>query len=659
MSAAVPISPTPAAAMEYVKAGLVLVPFDRGSKGPTHKGWNLREKCIDSAAQASDCYGNIGLAHAYSRTCLLDLDDMNLAFLWFADHNIDLRAHWNASGAVRYRGRPDRGKILYRLPSDVPLLRTRMYKANGFELRCATAAGLTVQDVLPPSIHPDTLKPYCWIGPCDFHNIPEIPAEILTLWQSLCTSPTRGADGKAAPMGAGREDIKTILDYIDPDAKHDEYDPWLRVGFGLHHETSGADVGLQLWDEWSQRGKNYQGHGPLETRWRTFREDHVDPVTIHSIEKMAGVSLSMAAEYEVQPPLPPAANAAPEKPKFKIETPTEFADCEYEDDFIDGVLPDAPYGVIMGQSGSGKTFAAMDLAFAMARGVLWRGRDTKPARGLYVAAEGAVGVKKRMRAYAKHYGIALDSIAVEFLGAAPDLTNGDDVRELIASIKARAAASGRRVAYTHIVIDTWSQVTPSVDENGSKETKCALKNVETIHRATGANILVVAHMGKDITKGMRGWSGFKAAMDYEIEVSRDGDRRTLTVSKSRDGQDGISFTFHLQPVTVGITKGGKPVVSCVVVHDMAPPKHRPVSKVQIAVLATVETFLEGADGGWMAFKDVLQNYQKQRGAKKGDLQPKKDNSRSAVQRALLRLVKKQWLEELDGCYRPFTIAADL
>ena len=29
----------------------VLVAFDRGSKGPHHKGWNLRDNCIDSAAQ--------------------------------------------------------------------------------------------------------------------------------------------------------------------------------------------------------------------------------------------------------------------------------------------------------------------------------------------------------------------------------------------------------------------------------------------------------------------------------------------------------------------------------------------------------------------------------------------------------------------------------
>lgn len=51
------------------------------------------------------------------------------------------------------------------------------------ELRCATSEGLTVQDVLPPSIHPDTGKPYCWGGKGDWRDIPLIPPQLLDVWQ--------------------------------------------------------------------------------------------------------------------------------------------------------------------------------------------------------------------------------------------------------------------------------------------------------------------------------------------------------------------------------------------------------------------------------------------------------------------------------------------
>jgi hypothetical protein len=438
-------------------------------------------------------------------------------------------------------------------------------------------------------------------------------------------------------------------------------DGWLNVGMALHQISGGTPEGFAMWDRWSMRDAARYSDGSWASKWDGFRLNLTHSCNMQTLIRMAGGE-DYSTEYKVLPPPDPEATGNPlpvEKPKFKIETPAEFADCEYKDDFIDGVLPDAPYGVIMGQSGSGKTFAAMDLVFAMARGELWRGRDTKPARVLYIAAEGAVGVRKRLKAYAQHHGIALSSIDVEFLGAAPDLTKDDDVRGLIDTIKARAAASHRRVAYTHIVIDTWSQVTPGADENSSHDMGAALKNVQTIHHATGARILFIAHMGKDMTKGMRGWSGFKAAMDYEIEVSREGEQRMLTVSKSRDSMDGARFAFHLQPVTLGVTKRGKAVVSCVVVHDMAPPKKRPATPVQTAVLAAIELHFEASDGAWMPFESVLQTYKKRRGEKKGSLQPKKDQSRSAVQRALLQLTKQKWIEEKDRNYRPFTIAVDL
>ena len=50
-----------------------------------------------------------------------------------------------------------------------------------FELR----GGLN-QDVLPPSIHPDTQRPYEWAtgqSPWDFEQIPEIDARLLAIWK--------------------------------------------------------------------------------------------------------------------------------------------------------------------------------------------------------------------------------------------------------------------------------------------------------------------------------------------------------------------------------------------------------------------------------------------------------------------------------------------
>lgn len=174
---------------DYIRAGLVLVPIPGGSKAPDGKGWNVRAHCWAKAEQVPDTYtGNIGLAHAYSGTCVLDIDNADQGRPALAALGIDLAALLGAPDAVHIRsGRPGRDKLLYRLR--VPLASINRSAAEGFELRCAASNGRTVQDVLPPSIHPDTGEPYRWAG--DWSRLPEIPPDLLALWRRLTAGAPR------------------------------------------------------------------------------------------------------------------------------------------------------------------------------------------------------------------------------------------------------------------------------------------------------------------------------------------------------------------------------------------------------------------------------------------------------------------------------------
>lgn len=393
MIAAEPVVNVSLAAKQYVQAGLVLVAFDRGSKGPHHKGWNLRKNCIDSIAQASNLYGNIGLAHGYSRTCCIDIDDMLLAASWFGGAGIDLLEYWNAADAVRMTsGLPNRGKLLYRLPAHIGVLPTRMFKGDGVELRCATAGHLTVQDVLPPSIHPVTGKPYSWIGPGTWRDIPEIPSELLRFWQALC-APKDPALGLVTPIGVGREDIEAVLERIKPETL--AYDDWLHVGMALHHECSGDNIGLELWDRWSiGDGKNplYKGAEELVGKWGGFTLDHKDPRTLRSIERLAG-ALDMSAEYEAVPDDAAAsvAPAAQEKRSLLAVRPVLLAELlcvppEPEIIVESLLLMDACGFVAPG--GTGKTTLAIYEAIHIILGrELWQRRVSKPGRILFLTAE--------------------------------------------------------------------------------------------------------------------------------------------------------------------------------------------------------------------------------------------------------------------------------
>ncbi len=116
-----------AVAESYHKLHWMLVPLAPGQKGPTGasaKGWQLRDHCI-GPGQPFPSNMSIGLAHAYSQTCSIDIDDMARAIAWGLEQGIDITGLLNADDAVQIRsGVSNHGKLIYRLPDTHPTLPT-------------------------------------------------------------------------------------------------------------------------------------------------------------------------------------------------------------------------------------------------------------------------------------------------------------------------------------------------------------------------------------------------------------------------------------------------------------------------------------------------------------------------------------------------------
>lgn len=226
---------------------------------------------------------------------------------------------------------------------------------------------------------------------------------------------------------------------------------------------------------------------------------------------------------------------------------------------IKGVLPRAELGVLFGASGSGKTFVALDLAFSIARGIAWRERRTTRGRVVIIAAEGAGGIGKRGEAYSRYHDFDLRGVDLHIIPAAPNFLDNDDISEVMAEINNIGPIDV-------VIIDTFAQVTPGANENTSEDMGRALANLKLVHGATGAMNLVVAHAGKDLSKGVRGWSGLKAAADVQIEVVRhENGEREIILEKMKDGEDGIRWPFRLEVVEIGIDNDGDIITSCVAV----------------------------------------------------------------------------------------------
>jgi RecA-family ATPase len=71
---------------------------------------------------------------------------------------------------------------------------------------------------------------------------------------------------------------------------------------------------------------------------------------------------------------------------------------------IDGVLPKGGSAVLFGESGTGKTFTALDWSFHIGLGRPWLGRAVKQGDVVYVAGEGGSGYRDRVIAWSpSHY----------------------------------------------------------------------------------------------------------------------------------------------------------------------------------------------------------------------------------------------------------------
>ena len=212
-------------------------------------------------------------------------------------------------------------------------------------------------------------------------------------------------------------------------------------------------------------------------------------------------------------------------------------------------------------AGSGKTFAALDIASAVARGIPWNGHEVTQGPVVYICAEGAYFFKNRIKAYAKRHELNNpDGLPIGIIEARPDFMQKQDAVDLIAAIKQQYGDTA-----AIIVVDTFA-VCMTGDENSGVDVGRVFKNFSTVQRELGGDvtILFLHHSGKDTARGARGNSRIRNDVDLEIEVFRDGNDRSLVVRKLKDGADGGEYPFKLETIEVGVNARGKVVESCTV-----------------------------------------------------------------------------------------------
>jgi hypothetical protein len=179
-------------ALSYINTPLSwrLCKLRPNSKAPMLAEWNSPALTVGDSETAisiwNDSKSGMGLVHEASLTGAFDVDSLEWAEYAFAEFGISINEL--LEGYPRIKGREGRDKIIFSVPeclSTVKLVWPKQSESSKpitvFELR-----GKGGQDVLPPSIHPDTLEPYSWVvSPFEFKDgIPTAPSALLAIWKN-------------------------------------------------------------------------------------------------------------------------------------------------------------------------------------------------------------------------------------------------------------------------------------------------------------------------------------------------------------------------------------------------------------------------------------------------------------------------------------------
>jgi hypothetical protein len=201
---------------------------------------------------------------------------------------------------------------------------------------------------------------------------------------------------------------------------------------------------------------------------------------------------------------------------------------------------------LSGPPGKYKSFIAIDLSCALATGqTSWEGhRIQKREKVVYVAAEGASGLRARILAWCEHRAVDPTEL-VKWLFILPlPIQLGAVVQVDDAAEMAKDVGAGL------LVLDTRARCTLGLEENSATEQGQAVHAADRIRTAAGCTVWGIHHTGRggSTPRGSTAWDG-AVWTDLRLTSEEEG-AAEITVEKHKDAPSGQKFTYRMIPHTV-------------------------------------------------------------------------------------------------------------
>ncbi|PHM42642.1 AAA family ATPase [Xenorhabdus szentirmaii] len=260
-------------------------------------------------------------------------------------------------------------------------------------------------------------------------------------------------------------------------------------------------------------------------------------------------------------------------PRRKTKLPLSVGSAGFDaqlDYVVKGIIPAHSLCSIYGASGSYKSFLAGAWGCHIATGKAWAGKAVAQGSVLYVVGESGIGVPRRIKAWEIVNDQTVENMYLINTPVFP--ASPAEVHELV--IAARQVESETGMPVRLIILDILARCFGGADENDSKDMGAFVRGCDELKAKTGASILVVHHSGKDASKGARGSSAFRAALDVEYKINREGKKGgalVITCTKMKDAEEPDTKAYDLRVVELFTDKEGEDITSLTLIDRPRDP----------------------------------------------------------------------------------------
>lgn len=168
---------------------------------------------------------------------------------------------------------------------------------------------------------------------------------------------------------------------------------------------------------------------------------------------------------------------------------TELDKIPLPEPLLGGVLNKREFTFLSGKFGTYKSMIAVAWCHALATGQEWCGHAAVdgPTPVLYLAAEGAPGIRQRIAALDNLHGVKAARGLLTVISRPLKITEAED----LAVLRLLLHETGSKL----LVLDTWHRITPGGEENSASEQAIPVDAVTALRDDFGVTVLAIHHTG--------------------------------------------------------------------------------------------------------------------------------------------------------------------